>query len=363
MTCAHIPQLPYSEFSERLHRKMAEQRIPISGTLEITLGCNFHCAHCYVGHANNAAAIRNELSTEEIFNIIDQVVEAGCLWLLITGGDPLARRDFTRIWEYAKRKGLILTLFTNGSLLTPRLADFLAEYRPFRVEITLYGASEETYRRVTGMKGMHARARRGIDLLLERKLPLKLKSMLMTHNVDDLPAMRAFAEGLGLEYSFDGMMNNRLDGGDNPMQVRLPIDQLIQIEMSDPKRVEARREMYPQMLGRRSPNKNLYICGAGFNSFHINAYGELAMCELERAAVYDLRQGSFKQGWEEFIPALRARQHSDTYACAACDLRFMCFQCPAYSGLEFGHPEGRSAYLCEFSHRMAQLHQEKMKIS
>ncbi len=356
MTCAHIPQLPYGQFSERFHRKMAEQRIPVMGTLEITLGCNFHCVHCYVGHANHAAAIRRELSLAEIYRLIDEFVDAGCLWLLITGGDPLARRDFTQIWEYAKRKGMILTLFTNGSLLTPRLADFLAEYRPFKIEITLYGASEETYQRVTGMKGMRARALRGIDLLLERKLPLKLKSMLMTHNVDDLEAMRAYAEGRGLEYSFDGMMNTRLDGGDAPLQTRLPLERLIQVEMSDAKRVQARQEIYPQLIGKRGPERDLYICGAGFNSFHVNAYGEMAICELERSAVYDLRQGSFKQGWEEFIPSMRTRQYSDDFECAACDLRYICFQCPAVSSLEFGNPQMRSPYLCEFSHRMAKYH-------
>ena len=135
-----------------------------------------------------------------------EVTDAGCLWLLLTGGEPLLRRDFLDIYTYAKRKGLILTLFTNGTLITPRIADYLAEWRPFNIEITLYGATQETYERVTGIPGSYARCRRGIDLLLERKLPLNLKTMVMTLNHHELDQMKSLAASLGVQFRFDPIM-------------------------------------------------------------------------------------------------------------------------------------------------------------
>ena len=109
-------------------------------------------------------------------------MDEGCRWLLLTGGEPFLRPDFLDIYTNANKKGLLLTLFTNGTLLTPRSADLLAERRPFAIEITLYGATQQTYERITGIPGSYARCRRGIDLLLERNLPLKLKTMVMTLN-------------------------------------------------------------------------------------------------------------------------------------------------------------------------------------
>ena len=70
---------------------------------------------------------------------------------MFTGGEIFARRDFLDIYTYAKRKGFLITLFTNGTLITPRIADYLAAWRPFAIEITLYGRTKDTYERLTGI--------------------------------------------------------------------------------------------------------------------------------------------------------------------------------------------------------------------
>ncbi len=131
MDCPHIPELSCDEFSESLLKRIPGKRVPISGSLELTFRCNLRCQHCYVSHGHNGIPRQQELNTSEIQRIIDEVVDAGCLWFLITGGEPLVRRDFLDIYTYAKRKGLIITLFTNGTLITPRIADYLAEWTVF----------------------------------------------------------------------------------------------------------------------------------------------------------------------------------------------------------------------------------------
>jgi len=154
MECPHIPEISLAQFGERLYNNAVAKRIPITGSFELTFRCNLSCAHCYCNlPPNDQDTIEKELSTEEVFNILDQIAEAGCLWLLITGGEPLLRPDFFEVYTYAKKKGFIITLFTNGTLITPEIADYLVQWPPFKVEITLYGVTSETHESVTGIPG------------------------------------------------------------------------------------------------------------------------------------------------------------------------------------------------------------------
>ncbi len=131
MECELFPKSGYGEFSERLHQKAASLHIPVSGSLEVTQRCNLRCMHCYIPLSKRKGPRKVELSISEIQHILDEIKEAGCLWLLLTGGEPLLRTDFLDIYKFAKHKGFLLTLFTNGTLLTPRIADVLCEWRPF----------------------------------------------------------------------------------------------------------------------------------------------------------------------------------------------------------------------------------------
>ena len=182
MECPHIPIIPYHEFSKRIHGKVVAKRVPVGGMIELTLRCNLKCAHCYVVYDPS----KKEMTYEQICHILNEITEAGCLWLTITGGDPLIRDDFLDIYTYAKKCGLIITLLTNGTLITPGIADYLKEWPPFAVEITLNGITKETYERVTRLPGSFDRCMKGIQLLLERNIPLRLKTTITTLNKHEL---------------------------------------------------------------------------------------------------------------------------------------------------------------------------------
>ena len=189
----------YGEFSQIFHARTMQRHLPLSGTIEVTRRCPLTCVHCYnnLPMADHEAS-STELSYAEHCRILDELADAGCLWLLFTGGEIFARRDFLDIYTYAKTKGFLITLFTNGTLITPRIADYLAIWRPFAIEITLYGRTKETYERLTGVPGSYEKCLRGIHLLLERKLPLALKSVAVTVNVHELHDMQEFADELGV---------------------------------------------------------------------------------------------------------------------------------------------------------------------
>jgi len=135
----------YEAWSLRLHKNGVARRTPLNGTIEVTRRCNLSCAHCYTNLPVGARkAKERELSTKEHSRLIDEMAESGCLWLLFTGGEIFVREDFLDIYSHAKERGLIVTLFTNGTLITPEIADYLAEWRPFSIEVTLYGRTRET---------------------------------------------------------------------------------------------------------------------------------------------------------------------------------------------------------------------------
>ena len=354
MECPHIPNISYAQFGERLNKQVLAERIPINGSYELTFRCNLHCAHCYCNlPLNDREAIEKELTTEEVFNIFDQIAEAGCLWLLITGGEPLLRRDFLEIYTYAKKKGFLITLFTNGTLITPEIADYLAEWRPFSVEITLYGATKETYESVTGIPGSFKRCKGGIDLLLELKIPLGLKTMMMTLNHDELFQMREYAEELGVKFRFDPVLNPRLDGSKNPCSFRLSPEEVVELDLGDAIRVKEWREFCEKFAGPFQSD-NLFTCGAGVSTFHIDPYGQLSACEMARFQQYDLRCGSFKEGWYQSVPEFLTLKPMGDYKCGQCDLISLCDQCPGWAWLENGSPEAPVEYLCRIAHLRAE---------
>jgi radical SAM protein with 4Fe4S-binding SPASM domain len=355
MECPHIPELSYEDFSQRLQEKVAEQRIPITGSIEVTARCNLRCAHCFINlPASDCQAQQGELTYEEWCTILDQIVDEGCLWLLMTGGEPFLRPDFLDVYTYAKRKGLLVNIFTNGSLITPRAADNLAERAPFAIEITLYGHTQETYERVTGVPGSHARCMRGIELLLERKLPLKLKTMVLTLNQHELADMRVFAEELGLAFRYDPVLNVRADGGQTPAAYRIPAEEVVALDLADDKRMKGWREFCDNFWGPPPQPELMYQCGAGVSTFHIDPNGYMSACLMSRVPAYDLRQGTFHKGWHDFMPGVRAQKRTRQTPCQHCDLISLCGQCPGWAQMESGDLEEPVAHLCQIAHLRAE---------
>lgn len=348
----------YQDFSLRLHGKVVAGRVPVNGTIEVTRRCPLTCVHCYNNLAmSDPAARRGELTLEEHRRILDEITDAGCIWLLLTGGEPFARPDFLDIYTHAKRLGMLITIFTNGTMLTPRVADFLAEWRPFAIEITLYGRTRETYERITGVPGSFDRCMRGIQLLLDRKLPLKLKTMAVSVNSHEIWEMQRFAEkDLGVEFRFDGLLNPRINCSASPLAVRLTPEEVVAFDLQDPKRMAEWQGFCERFKGSKQladGSYELYNCGAGINSFAIDPEGKLTVCALDRIESYDLRTGGFREGWEGFLRNVRAKGITRQTKCVECEIKSMCGMCPANGYLENRDPESPADFLCRVAHLRA----------
>ena len=348
----------YGEFTRALHAKLGGKRSPTSGTFELTWRCNLSCAHCYNNlPAGDVAARRAELTREEHFRILDEVADAGCLWLLYTGGEIFTRRDFLDIYTYAKRKGFLITLFTNGTAITPHIAEFLAEWRPFKIEITLYGRTRETYERFTRVLGSYDRCMRGIRLLVDRGLPLSLKTVVTSVNRVEFSAMRQFAEDeLGVKFRFDGMVNARLDGAPGPAALRLKPEEIVALDLADAVRRDEWVRVAAMPLAPADANGGvgpLYSCGAGVHGFSVDPYGTLRICALSTSDGYDLRSGNFREGWEQALGRIRSKPATRRTKCTDCALKALCGMCPAMGELEHQDAEAAVEPFCEVGHLRA----------
>lgn len=352
--------LSHLSFVEQSHQLAAEKNIPISGCLEITQQCHLRCIHCYIDH--NPIPLAKELSTEKFCRILDQMAQEGCLWLLITGGEPLLRKDFCDIYQYAKELGMIITVFTSATVLTDRIINKFTEYPPFLVEATLHGVKQETFEIISGVPGSFNKFRQGIRLLRGSKVPFNLKMIVMKHNFKEVSYAYEFALDLGAEdFRFDPMVNVDFLHSEKAKALRVSPREVIKIDLKEPY-LERWRKIFRTALVKQKkflfPKKRfLFPCRAGKSSFTISADGQLLPCVLMRQPFYNLEKTTFKEGWGKLNRFTTSTIMKSYNSCLKCTAK-TCPRCPAWGYLEHGNPNSKSQFACSL-----QIEREKTFLS
>lgn len=356
-----------------LWEKIAGRRVPLDFTLEITARCNNNCSHCYINlPASDAQARRDELTLAEISVIAQQAVELGAIWCLITGGEPLLRPDFNDVYLALKKKGLLLSLFTNACLVNQEHMDLFKKYPPRDIEVSVYGTSKETYERVTRQPGSFAAFRRGLDLLLNSGIKIRLKAMALRSNAHELPEIAAFCRANSTStFRFDPLLHLRYDGdtlrNQEILQERLSPDEIVAIEQADEARAKALDENCDRFIfpepGHHQCN-HLFYCGAGKSSFAVSYDGKFRLCASlwHPDTIYNLRTGSLVDAWYKLVPQVRDIESSNPEFkehCLDCPIINLCMWCPANAHLEVGQMDAWISYFCDVAHARAKAIQEK----
>jgi radical SAM protein with 4Fe4S-binding SPASM domain len=351
-----------------LWEKMRGKRALISFDLEITARCNNNCRHCYINlPAGDKEAKKKELSLEEIQKIGKEAVSLGAVWCLITGGEPLLRADFFDIYLSLKKMGLLISLFTNATLVTKEHIKLFKRYPPRDIEVSVYGVSKESYEVITRRAGSFAAFRQGLNLLLESGLNVRLKAMALRSNLHEQQAIARFCRERTKDYfRFDPLLHLRYDGdlsrNAEIKAERLSPEEIVALEQSDPERFQALKKgcdkLIDQQFSHTSCN-HLFHCGAGNESFSLSYDGLFRLCSSlwHPDCVYDLKQGTISDAWQNFVPRVRAMQSErDKFlkSCRVCPLINLCMWCPAHASLETGELDAQVTYFCQVAHARAQ---------
>lgn len=357
MECTEKTWLSNKEYLKELNKKSVQLRIPLSGSLDLTHRCNLRCAHCYLGdHSNNM--LHKEMDTKQILSILDDITKTGCLYFLITGGEPLLRRDFPVIYRHAKNNGLLITVFTNGTLITDKILGLFHDLPPRVVEISLYGATAATYEKITGVPGSYEKCLNGINHLLDHNINVRLKTILMTINNHEFFEIENIAKEFGVKFRFDPAIFPCTNGDKAPISLRVSPEDAVKKEFSDEERADSWEKYFERTQGQL-PSDNLYNCGAGVTNFHIDPYGNLKPCLMINNISYNLLKGSFSTGWHDVISQIRNKRPRYEFSCNQCEKRHLCGFCPAFFELENGAEDIRSEYLCAIgNHRFQLIHND-----
>ncbi|MCX5975833.1 MAG: radical SAM protein, partial [Coprothermobacterota bacterium] len=228
-----------------LWEKMKAKHSLFSFDLELTARCNLDCRHCYIClPANDGEARAKELTLAEIEGIADQASKMGAMWVLLTGGEPLLREDFTEIYRMLKSKGLLISVFTNATLIRAEHLALFRKYPPRDIEVTVYGATALTFEQVSRRPGSFDAFVQGLDALLKADIRVRLKAMAIRSNFHEMEAIAAFGRSRTKDfYRFDPQLHLRFDGdalrNQAIRQERLTPEEIVALERADEQRFGA----------------------------------------------------------------------------------------------------------------------------
>ena len=341
-----------SRFVSR-RRVEALPRLPLGGSLDLTYRCNNDCRHCWLRLAPGAEEARGELGLDEVRRLVDEARDAGCRHWTVSGGEPMLRPDFAEVFAYIAERAASYTLNTNGTLITPALARLMR--RPGAKLVALYGATAETHDRVTRTPGSFAALERGVALLREAGACFTVQVVPMRTNFPEYPAMARLAESWSPSWRIGATWLFLAADGDPARNRDIAAERLEPaevLELDRPQGAEVGLDDDDGAVCPASPAGGLYAqCLAGRRDFHIDPYGGLSFCGLikDPALRLDLRRLSFREAWEEGLPALAGKAApGPKYMenCGSCELRKDCRWCPVYAYLEHRDHEAKVEYLC-----------------
>lgn len=361
------------EGSTTVERMLLDQakrtRTPANGSIELLPLCNMNCDMCYVRLSREEMEKLGRLRTaDEWLEIGRQMKEAGVLFLLLTGGEPFLYPEFRRLYLELRRMGMIITINTNGTLIDEDLAEFLGKYKPRRVNITLYGTDEEAYANLCHYPGGYEKTLRGIRLLRECGVDVKVAGSLVRANKDDLDKLLDVQNELNVPVRVDTYMMPATRERSLPynMQSRLAPEEAARAGIHALKR-EMGPELFPQYVQQsiyRADHPETaeavpghMSCMAGQCSFTINWQGEMRPCVILSEPAVSVFEVGFEAAWKYIVEEtdkilLNAK-------CSTCHMRHLCRTCAASALLETGSYDGVPDYMCRYAEESLRLLREE----
>jgi MoaA/NifB/PqqE/SkfB family radical SAM enzyme len=362
---------PY--ISKYLHTKGRKLGIPVAGNFELTARCNFNCPMCYV-HLNqeDVNARGKELTAEQWIELGRQAKEAGTMFILLTGGEPFVRKDFFQIYRALKQMGMLISINTNGSMLKGEILQNLLQDPPHRINISLYGGCNETYKNMCGLNAF--------DLVTENIRALKLAGVdvrinlsITPYNRQDVDKIYAFAQSLNINVKASSYMypairvngevgcNNRLSA-DEAAVCAVDWDQLRMSPEQFNDYAAAIKNRTAKLESECSADLDEGVtCRAGSTSYWMTWDGKMLPCGMMPGPSVRPLEIGFAAAWEQIRKATAEIRMPKE--CATCSNRKMCAVCAAICVTETGGFEKKPEYICRMTEEIIRLTIERSDIT
>jgi len=315
-----------------------EKYVPLAVSWNVTSKCNLKCSHCYIDAAERE--LLDELSTDAAKMLIHQITEVSRPLLILSGGEPLLRKDIFEIIQYGARRGLRMAMGSNGMLIDDRIARRLKEAGIKAVSISLDSSTPERHDEFRGVKGSWERAINAMKALKNNNILLQVNTTVTKQNYDEIDDIMTLAEELGAE-------NFHLfflvpTGRGAKMDDISPIMYENMIKGIFPKiaghKLNVKPSCAPQFM-RIAKQMNANIshiqammrgCIAGLYYCRIYPTGEVTPCPYLPIKLGNVRKISFKDIWFNSQILKDLRDFSKLKSkCGVCDYRDVCGGCRA----------------------------------
>lgn len=342
----------YEAVRSYLSFRAREEGIPISGSFELTPLCNLNCKMCYVHLTRAQLAQTPLLRAPQWEELMQQAIDAGMLYAKLTGGECLTHPDFRRLYLFLRGRGVETGLLTNGVLLDADTVSFLKDAPPASIQITLYGADEDTYERVTGQR-VFSVVTENIRQLQACGLPVSIAVTPNAYMTDGEEILR-LVHGMGLNPRINfGLMTPRTETGrvraDAELDTYIRLFRLNRTLSGASPATPCEEADLPQPGSGNGNHPCGVLCGAGRNSFSIAWNGDMRPCNTFPQIKENARTLGFAEAWRRIHE--KALCFPRPAECESCAYQARCGCCVAEhaSGAPIGHA---NAAVCERVRRM-----------
>lgn len=361
-------------FEKHLYTKAALNRIPISGTFELLPVCNLDCKMCYVKKSMSEVKRLGGLrSADEWIALGKRAVDAGMLFLLLTGGETFLFPEIEKLYTSLHKMGLAIDINSNGTLIGEQEVSWLKKQLPRHVKISLYGASEDSYQRLCGSKEAFHKVIKAFELLKNAGIIVYSSITVTPSNYEELDEMMDICEYYKIPVKATSYMfpPARSQQAEIYGRYRLSPEDAARATLKIAKRQNDEKVFYERAEQYCEDSYQKYLefmdesigcgkmgCRAGFCTFWITWQGEMIPCAMMEFGKYPVMgENNFMEAWRKTNQEVDRIQISS--ACSQCKARSACYSCAASSYTETGRTDSRPPYVCEMtSHYMRMMKQE-----
>lgn len=322
-----------------------EHQLPHFMTFELTPLCNFSCPMCYVHLTKESMQKRgNIMSGERWIEIARQAAEMGMMNVNLSGGEPFMHPEFWDIYHAIAEMGIFITVYSNGYMIDERIVRKLSDYPPKGIKLSMYGASNETYERMCGVKDGFDRFSHAVDLLTEARIPFLATTLVVKENKDDLRAMYEFAynKGFRLSYSIDVASSAReADSTPDASRLDLSVYENITPEGAAKKK-------------HRITDDPFGFCGNYGCSATVTWQGHMQFCTYVANPFAQIGDPvDLKSSWNLMLE--QSRKITIPEKCRGCADEEYCGRCPGTLAAASGDPSVACDSFCAKAHKIAEI--------